>query len=399
MNDGQQKSSPSAASKKLGTEDPSDAATRIRQAVKNLPCICILGGTAFQGSDSEALVKVVAAAVSSRLKSRVAFLTGGMAGVQQTFAENCCPGASLWHLVPRGEASNMPVGQDIHAGEGLAERKDIFGCVGDVYITVEGGPGVAHEASLAANRGAGVIPLIRTGGASSGMFDFPSESLEKPEWSTAQQWAAIQGKDASLQEVGECLAGMIETLLDKIKVARPSTRQPTKIAEVKQKSDMLSKLLFKSVDATCHATLDRDHFAELLRRIDPEATKDKVNEIMASVDKDHDEHISLQEFTKWVSAASADNGRTQEKVCMLTGKNSNAIKQLFHILDKDHSGTLSKSELIQVVVRMAHISKEEAEHIFQAVDTDNSGLINYDEFADARCLDLEALLGILNQGK
>lgn len=55
-------------------------------------------------------------------------------------------------------------------------RQEAFGLLGDVYITVEGGPGVAGEARAAVARGARVVPFVRTGGASGGMFDFPAEA-------------------------------------------------------------------------------------------------------------------------------------------------------------------------------------------------------------------------------
>merc|ERR1719440_1602591 len=138
--------------------------------------VCILGGRAFQEPDSEDLVKALADEFSARLANQVVVLTGGMPGVQETFAKGCTAGPPVVNLMPEGEESNYGVGVDFPRFKDLKERISYFGQIGDIYISVEGGPGVAKEARAASERGAAVVPLISTGGASGGQikkFEYP----------------------------------------------------------------------------------------------------------------------------------------------------------------------------------------------------------------------------------
>jgi len=187
---------------------------RLRNELGQTLCICILGGTKFQAEESEALVKAIAKKMSGA--KRVTFVTGGMAGVQQTFADNCGDGSLVANLLPVGQSSGFKQGKDMNAGADLDQRKEIFGQLGDVYITVEGGPGVAQEARAAHARGAAIVPLIRTGGASGGMFDFPAEALARPDWATTSQWTLLTDKTASVDNTAFMVAMMVNALIEKL---------------------------------------------------------------------------------------------------------------------------------------------------------------------------------------
>jgi len=169
--------------------------------------VCILGGTAFQGDDSKALVEAIASQFGSLTDSKLKFVTGGMSGVQETFATSF--GDGVWNLLPVGQSSGYGRGTDIHAGKDLEERKVIFGLLGDIYITVEGGPGVSQEARAAYERGAAVVPLMRTGGASSGQFDFPPGALERPFFATTEEWLLLKDKDAQVDKTAEAVVDIV----------------------------------------------------------------------------------------------------------------------------------------------------------------------------------------------
>lgn len=198
-----------------GLESPADAVRRLRTLMPGAMFICILGGRDFQCSDSEALVRAVAQQLASGLKGRAAFVTGGLAGVQRVFAESCGDGSQLWNLLPFGEASGYGTGTDVHAGANLQQRMEVTSLLGDIYLTVEGGPGVAKEAREASARGARVLPLMRTGGASSGMFDFPKEALERPPSATEQQWELLRRTDASVEDTAAAFAAIAVGLASK----------------------------------------------------------------------------------------------------------------------------------------------------------------------------------------
>eukprot|EP00930_Biecheleria_cincta_P044418 TRINITY_DN30537_c0_g1_i2.p1 TRINITY_DN30537_c0_g1~~TRINITY_DN30537_c0_g1_i2.p1 ORF type:complete len:436 (+),score=89.49 TRINITY_DN30537_c0_g1_i2:289-1596(+) len=94
----------------------------------------------------------------------------------------------------------------------MAQRKAVFAALGDVYITVEGGPGVAEEARMAFSRGAAVVPLIRTGSASAGMFDFPAGALEKPAFASQEHWALLS-EDCSVASTAGAVVALVAGFL------------------------------------------------------------------------------------------------------------------------------------------------------------------------------------------
>lgn len=184
-----------------------DEVSRLRTALGKGLCVCVLGSTRFNEPSSEEIVKALGCELDRAIgPSEAFFVTGGMGGVQECFAKNCGDGSRVSNLLPRGQASSYGVGTDIHAGADAEERKVIFGQLGDVYITVEGGPGVSLEANVACTRGAIVLPLMRTGGASSGMFNFPPTALEKPAFASGRNWELLQSKEA---QVGESVAAVV----------------------------------------------------------------------------------------------------------------------------------------------------------------------------------------------
>jgi len=168
----------------------------ILKKLPNKPRICILGGTTFQDPSSEMLVEALAAKFTDRLSGHVVVMTGGMPGVQKAFAQSL--GSSFGtqvHLLPKGQSSNFGVGVDLTAGEDLPERMTIFGNLGHIYLSIEGGPGVAKEARAAFSRGAVVLPMMSTGGASAGMFDYPPGALQQPAFFTKDQWGTMKSKE------------------------------------------------------------------------------------------------------------------------------------------------------------------------------------------------------------
>jgi len=188
------------------------AVNNIVSQLPPLPRVCIVGGTKFKDHATKSLVELVSGRIAKRFANRIVVLTGGMSGVQQTFADGLSKFPGLVHLLPAGTESGFGVGRDVVAGESLDERVAIFGQVGQVYITFEGGPKAAEEAKVAFERGAIVLPFKSTGGASAGMFGFPRGALAKPGYVTPEQWASFHDK-ASPDLAAGALVDIISHLL------------------------------------------------------------------------------------------------------------------------------------------------------------------------------------------
>ncbi|CAE8714357.1 unnamed protein product [Polarella glacialis] len=181
----------------LSIPPPLEMADQIRDLIGRRWKVCILGSAEFKNPDAESIVRHLATGLCSHLGRRLAFITGGMPGVQATFAKQCSRDASIWNILPKGVQSHCGVGKDVVAAADAAAKKVVFANVGDIYITIEGGPGVAEESRIAHQRGALIIPMIRTGGASSGMFDFPAAALTKPSWASESLWNLLSDTNAS----------------------------------------------------------------------------------------------------------------------------------------------------------------------------------------------------------
>jgi len=193
-------------------DDSAQLIEALNQTLGNLTRVCILGGTAFKDECSEPLVKALADGFSAWLSDKVVVVTGGMKGVQETFAQGCAQGPAVVNMLPSDQASNFGVGVDFAAFRDLNERIEYFGQIGDIYITIEGGPGVSKEANAAFSRGAIVLPMMSTGGASNGMFDFPAGALEVQPFATPEHWELLKTKgmpEETTRAVCEIILGLL----------------------------------------------------------------------------------------------------------------------------------------------------------------------------------------------
>lgn len=230
-----------------------EIATQFRETLlRNGSCIvCIASGTKLEGQDSGDLVKAVAPRLVSEFGKHAVFVTSGLSGGQEVFAKNCGEDTSqLWNVCPDTTTSGYGVGTDLEAGKDKAENSDIFANIGDIYLTIEGGPRVANEISIAHERGAIILPLIRTGGASSGMFEFPPQALEKLEVATANQWALLGNKEASVEDFVEAVIDIGKGLIN----VKTEVHEETKAISTKWKSAALHLKMAGAVVGTMKTT-------------------------------------------------------------------------------------------------------------------------------------------------
>lgn len=197
-----------------------EAVENILSALPPLPRVCILGAANLDDPFSKVLVEVLARDLAACMSNRIVVLTEGMRGVQELFAKAFGSSSPLVHLLPAGHASGFSVGKDVVAGNSHKERTDIFGRVGQVYISVGGGPEEAKKAKAAFERGAILIPLACSGGASSGMFGFPGGAFSEPGFATREQWACLQQKvspESAARAVVEILTNLLASVELKVR--------------------------------------------------------------------------------------------------------------------------------------------------------------------------------------
>jgi len=67
----------------------------------------------------------------------------------------------------------------------------------------------------------------------------------------------------------------------------------------------------------------------------------------------------------------------------LTSDDRAELRDQFLVIDTQHNGTITHREIMRVLVENFHIDSEEAEHLFNSLDTDNDDEIAYSEFLAA----------------
>lgn len=188
----------------------SETVRHIREQLGRSAVVCVAGGISFRNADSEELVKIIATELSGQLGQHVAFVTNNMPGTQRVFARNCChAGTQVWNVLPAGQASTCEPAQDLQVGSSLDQSRDLFCLLGDVYVTVEGGPSLSKDVRMVAARGAAVVPIMRTGEASSGRFGFPAQVLEQPHFAGDEQWALLRRTDLPLTQCARAVVALV----------------------------------------------------------------------------------------------------------------------------------------------------------------------------------------------
>eukprot|EP00927_Polykrikos_kofoidii_P054221 TRINITY_DN48676_c0_g1_i1.p1 TRINITY_DN48676_c0_g1~~TRINITY_DN48676_c0_g1_i1.p1 ORF type:complete len:1252 (-),score=234.36 TRINITY_DN48676_c0_g1_i1:411-4166(-) len=185
--------------------------------------ICLLAGSNCAGECTNALVESLAAEFKRALFGSVTVITIGLEGIQEVFATSLGPSfPGLVHLRPVGHVTPSCFGQDVTVGA-LTEDYNmrVFGQIGHIYLTMGGGPAVARTASVALNRGALVLPLAFTGGASSGKFGFPTTAFDRPDFITDWQWMQLM-ESGPPRTVAVAVCSIISTALDRRKHRSPS---------------------------------------------------------------------------------------------------------------------------------------------------------------------------------
>ncbi|CAE8598686.1 unnamed protein product [Polarella glacialis] len=174
-------------------ETPDDAVARLRREANSSYFVCIMG--TLRGLEAQQMLKVLGQELMSRLPRNVFFVTTALGGITEVFADSCGDATRVWSLVSHGESATVEA-KSVQVGDTPQEMLQIFGLLGDMYVSVEGDLETAATAKLAFQRGAGLVPMLRTGGASSGECGFPSEALQRPSFVSEACWALLADTQA-----------------------------------------------------------------------------------------------------------------------------------------------------------------------------------------------------------
>jgi hypothetical protein len=179
--------------------------------------IAILGSTQFWDITSEAICLATGRYLAKTLPSmlsevgKIALLTGGVSGIPETLARSFWQtwpqpeeSAPVFHIQPQGFAP-WDFGETLTGGSSFRERRKVLGCLAQIYLVIEGGPGTEQEVLIARDRGAIVIPVGRSGGVAERFYAAMRPPTSIPE----KFWQLLGDRTASPEKVGYTLAAIV----------------------------------------------------------------------------------------------------------------------------------------------------------------------------------------------
>ncbi|KAK1600050.1 uncharacterized protein LY79DRAFT_532398 [Colletotrichum navitas] len=133
------------------------------------------------------------------------------------------------------------------------------------------------------------------------------------------------------------------------------------------------KAVFSIFDRDGTGAINAEEFQIAMKSLGLNPSIKEVNELIAEVDPNNDGGIDFNEFLQLMSEAPAPSS-----------KDSDTNKELvaaFKVFDKDNSGSVSPSELRQVLLSLGQrATDEEIEEMIKHADLDGNGSIDYQEF-------------------
>lgn len=180
----------------------------VAQLERELPAgdrVAVIGSTRFWHDETEATCESVGANLAR--VERLVLLTGGVPGVPEctasAFAGSLGDEAALLRLVHVLPEGHLPceTGRTFFVGDSMEERREMLGRLARVYIVIEGGPGTAHEAAVAAERGALVIPVGRSGGFAGDLYP----RMARPAGVEEEDWRLLGDTGAYVPQVSAAI--------------------------------------------------------------------------------------------------------------------------------------------------------------------------------------------------
>ncbi|GAU96589.1 hypothetical protein RvY_08017 [Ramazzottius varieornatus] len=218
-----------------------------------------ISGSGSHGLESAFLSREIANELSKLPKLCVA--TGGLLGVGQALStqflearkhnltttgrtkqEEC-----VYHVLPSYEESDQkeiadqngdgtfnpaPTGKTFFVGKSLRERETVVGRYFKVCILIDGDTHAAHEATEAIWADNVVLPILKSGGAAGGDYDFRMDKA--PAGVSEEHWAVIRSKESADSDIAVAVREIVAGLLPKTKDGKkPRTpRTPKSKAQV-----------------------------------------------------------------------------------------------------------------------------------------------------------------------
>jgi hypothetical protein len=189
-------------------------ARRLEGLLPQGPRVAVLGSTEFWRADSERTCAAI-----GRLLAGVpglVLLTGGVEGIGEAVGRSFFQARRdsgqaphVYHVLPEGEEA-WDYGETLFAGADMTERREVLGRLSGLFVMVEGGPRAGHEAEVASAHGAVIIPVGRSGGYASALYD----RISRPASIDAETWAVLGSNESTPEETARAILRAVQGRLE-----------------------------------------------------------------------------------------------------------------------------------------------------------------------------------------
>lgn len=129
--------------------------------------------------------------------------------------------------------------------------------------------------------------------------------------------------------------------------------------------------IFNKFDKNGDGKISRSELKDVLGALGSKTSDDEVKRVMAEIDADGDGYIDFDEFVKFHSGGSENDGAANEK----------ELRDAFDLYDLDKNGVISARELHSVLRSLGEkCSLSDCSRMIRSVDADGDGSVNFEEF-------------------
>ncbi|PVD30541.1 hypothetical protein C0Q70_09809 [Pomacea canaliculata] len=202
----------------------------IRKTIKIDNCVYITGSTSFFNPRSEEICRSIGKSLA--YVDNISIATGGFFGVGETVAQafheevqHRLQKKDVWHILPDRDSKDWSkqakqnldgtfavasFGKTLFCGDSVRQRETIVGRCFEVCILIEG---AAHETEEFAWNDHVVVPVICTGGATSGDLSVPHKIFKVPQGVSPSDWEYLHYSDISVDDIGKCVSRIVSGIL------------------------------------------------------------------------------------------------------------------------------------------------------------------------------------------
>ncbi|KAK5089441.1 Mitochondrial group I intron splicing factor ccm1 [Exophiala xenobiotica] len=153
--------------------------------------------------------------------------------------------------------------------------------------------------------------------------------------------------------------------------AHSSHSAKTPIEQLSAEQIQSLKDVFSLFDKDGSGSISTSELGDVMRSLGQNPTDAELQDMVNEVDTDQSGSIELNEFMAMMATSLQPQDTAEE------------TRAAFNVFDKDGSGTISASELRDVMKSLGeNLTDAEIDEMIREADKDNNGTIDYEEFAN-----------------